>query len=148
MVWKRGSFRGAIARADYRSLKVGGQMVIFDIFQGTPLAKHFDTCVARYCETGHEVKFLSEEFAKTLCLLAGFDESKVQIVDVPHRLCFDSTWEMGDFIYNMHALTRMSGTEQERIATTVRALQEHLTIDVEGGQHVLPFRSKGLIATK
>lgn len=132
----------------HRALKKGGRMVIFDVFQGTPLAKHFDSCVARYCETGHEVKFMSEEFAMTLCFLAGFDESKVQIVDVPHRLVFDSEWDMGKFIHKVHALTRMLGTQEQCVAQTVRSLKEHLEIDQEQGKYVLHFDQKGIIATK
>lgn len=132
----------------YRALKVGGRMVIFDIFQGTPLARHFDSCVARYCETGHEVKFMSQEFAMTLCFLAGFDESKIQILDVSHRLCFASERDMGKFIYKLHAMTRMSGTEEERIATTLKSLKTHLPVTREGDHHVLYFDQKALIAVK
>jgi SAM-dependent methyltransferase len=132
----------------FRALKPGGKMVIFDIFHGTPLARHFDTCVARYCETGHEVKFMSEEFARTLCFLAGFDDSKVTLVDVPHRLCFDSLWDMGNFIYKMHALTRLRGTPEQRIAKVIASLKDHLTIVVEGDRYVLHFDQRGLIAIK
>jgi arsenite methyltransferase len=137
----------AMARL-HRALKRGGKVVIFDIFQGTPLARHFDTCVARYCETGHEVKFISEEFARTLCILAGFEESKIRIVDIPHRLVFDSMRGMGDFIYKMHAMTRLRGNEEKRIALTIRSLEEHLTIEEQAGNYVLHFDQKGLIAEK
>lgn len=137
----------AIARI-YRALKPGGRMVVFDIFSGTPLARHFDTCVARYCETGHEVKFLSEEFARTLCVLAGFDDAKVEIVNIPHRLVFASDWDMGNFILKMHALTRLTGSEEERIAKTIDSLKEHLTVEQQGDLRVLHFDQKGLIAVK
>jgi SAM-dependent methyltransferase len=133
----------------YRTLKKGGRMVILDIFQGTALAKHFDSCVARYCETGHEVKYLSEEFARTVCMLAGFPESNIEIVDVvPHRFTFDSLWDMGRFIWKVHALTKMPGTEEQRIATTIESLKEHLPIEKDGDQYVLHFDQKGLIAVK
>jgi SAM-dependent methyltransferase len=132
----------------HRSLRKGGKMVIFDIFAGTPLARHFDTCVARYCETGHEVKFMSDEFALTLCVLAGFDESNVRIVDVPHRLCFDSEWDMGNFTFKLHAMTRLSGTRDERIAKIVSSLKQHLPVTYEGGKYVLHFDQKGIIAVK
>ncbi len=132
----------------YRTLKPGGRMVIFDIFQGTAMARHFDTCVARYCETGHEVKFMSEEFARTLCFLSGFKDENVEIVDIPHRLCFDSEWDMGNFIFKLHALTRMPGTLEQRIQTTIESLQDHLPIEREGNQYVLHFDQKGLIVTK
>jgi arsenite methyltransferase len=132
----------------HRALKPGGRMVLFDVFQGTPLGRHFDTCVARYCETGHEVKFLSEEFARTLCFLAGFDEKRLEIVDVPHRFYFDSEWDMGTFIYKMHAMTRLTGSEEERIAATIKSLKEHLQVDRAGAQWVLHFDQKALIAVK
>lgn len=132
----------------HRTLKVGGRMVIFDIFHGTAMARHFDSFVARYCQTGHEVKFLSEEFARTLCFLAGFDDDKVQLVDIPHRLCFASEWDMGKFIYKLHALTRLPGSEDERIAATVESLKSYLPVEQEGDQCVLHFDQRGLIAVK
>jgi SAM-dependent methyltransferase len=137
----------AIARI-HRTLKPGGKMVIFDIFQGTQVSRHFDRCVARWCETGHEVKFLSEEFATTLCLLAGFEESKIAFVDLPHRFTFDSEWDMGKFFYKLHALSRLQGSEEERIYATLESLKQHLPVVKEGDQYVLYFDQKGLIAEK
>jgi arsenite methyltransferase len=132
----------------FRALKPGGKMVLFDVFQGTPLARHFDSCVARYCVTGHEAKFMSEEFARTLCFLAGFDESKVEIAPVPHRFCFDSEWDMGNFIFKMHAMTMPPGPTEERIARTIASLKEHLPVEREGEKCVLHFDQKALIAVK
>lgn len=132
----------------YRALKKGGKMVIFDIFQGTPMARHFDSCVARWCETGHEVKFLSEEFARTLCDLAGFAPENVRIEEIPHRLVFDSEWHMGNFIYKIHAMTRMTGTAEECIAKTITSLTRHLPIERQNGKVVLHFDQRGLIAVK
>jgi SAM-dependent methyltransferase len=152
-VWACGAFHHcsdqtrAIA-ALYRSLKVGGRMVIFDIFHGTAMARHFDSFVARYCETGHEVKFMSEEFARTLCFLAGFQESQVKIVEVPHRLCFPTERDMGKFIYKLHALTLLPGTEEDRISATLESLKSYLPVEREGDQVVLHFDQRGLIATK
>ena len=137
----------AISRI-HRTLKPGGKMVIFDIFQNTAVARHFDSCVARYCETGHEVKFLSEEFATTLCVLAGFDESKVEFVDLPHRFTFDSEWDMGKFFYKLHAFTRLPGLEEDIIYATLESLKQHLPIVKEGDQYVLHFDQRGLIAEK
>jgi arsenite methyltransferase len=137
----------AISRI-FRALKPGGTMVLFDVFQGTPLARHFDASVARYCATGHEVKFMSEEFARTLCFLAGFDERKVRIEEVPHRFCFDSEWDMGTFIYKMHAMIRVPGTTADHIARTLSSLKEHLQVDREGEKCVLHFDQKALIATR
>jgi len=132
----------------YRTLKPGGKMVIFDIFQNTAVSRHFDTCVARYCINGHEVKFLSEEFATTISLLAGFEESKIEFVDLPHRFTFASEWDLGKFFYKLHALTRLRGTEEERIYATLESVKMHLPIEKEGNQYVLHFDQKGLIAEK
>lgn len=132
----------------HRALKPGGRMVLFDVFQGTPLGRHFDAAVARYCSTGHEVKFMSEEFAHTLCFLAGFDERKVSIAEIPHRFCFDSEWDMATFIYKMHALTRLPGTPETQIAQTLASIKEHLTVERDGEQVILHFDQKALIAEK
>jgi arsenite methyltransferase len=132
----------------HKVLKPGGRMVLFDVFQGTPLARHFDTAVARYCSTGHEVKFLSEEFARTLCFLAGFEERKVSIAPIPHRFCFDTEWDMATFIYKMHAMTRLPGSEDARIAHTLATLKDHLPVEREGERVVLHFDQKALIAEK
>jgi arsenite methyltransferase len=132
----------------YRALKPGGRMAVFDIFQGTPVARFFDSFLARYCETGHEVKFMSEDFARSLCFLAGFDDRDVQIVDVPHRLSFESEWHMGNFMSKVFAMTRIPGGPEERITKTVRSLKECLPIDIDGGLHVIHFNQKGLIARK
>jgi arsenite methyltransferase len=132
----------------HRALKKGGKLVLFDIFAGTPLARHFDSCVARWCETGHEVKFLSEEFARTLCDLAGFAPENVSIVEVPHRLQFDTEWDMGNFIFKLHAMTKMPGSMEQRIEMTIASLKRHLTVEHENGKVVLHFDERGLIAVK
>jgi SAM-dependent methyltransferase len=132
----------------HRALKKGGKLVLFDIFAGTPMAAHFDSCVARWCETGHEVKFLSNEFARTLCDLAGFAKENVSIVDIPHRLSFDTEWDMGNFIFKIHAMTRMPGSAEERIEKTIASLKTHLPVEREDGKVVLHFDQRGLIAIK
>ncbi|HEY6729264.1 MAG TPA: methyltransferase domain-containing protein [Polyangiaceae bacterium] len=132
----------------YQVLRPGGRLVLFDVFQGTPLARHFDDCVARYCVTGHEVKFMSEEFARALCFLAGFPDANVEIVDVPHRLCFATEWDMGKFVYKMHAMTLFPGTLEERIQATVNGVKRHLTVERDGDGYVLHFDQKGIIARK
>ena len=132
----------------HKALTPGGRLVLFDVFQGTPLARHFDDCVARYCATGHEVKFMSEEFARALCFLAGFSDANVEIVDIPHRLCFASELDMGKFIYKMHAMTLFPGTLEERIQETVKGVKRHLTVDREGELYVLHFDQKAIIARK
>lgn len=50
----------------------GGRLVITDIFAGTALARYFDSFIAKSCATGHEVSFLSQEFAESLCEITGW----------------------------------------------------------------------------
>lgn len=53
----------------------GGRLVVADIFAGTPLARYFDGFIAHSCTTGHEVAFLSREFAESLCMISGWGRS-------------------------------------------------------------------------
>jgi len=152
-VWACGAFHHCpdqtlAMKRIYRSLKVGGKAVIFDVFQGTPLARHFDAFTARYCVTGHEVKFLSDEFAETLCLLAGFGQQNVKIVDIPHRFVFDSMLDIGRFVYKLHALTSIGGTEDHRAERTLESVRRYLPIDHEDGRYVLHWPQKAIIAVK
>jgi len=132
----------------YRSVRKGGRIVICDVFQGSNLAKHFDSRVARYCDTGHEVKFLSEEFARSLCYLAGFDEDNVAIEPLLQKWRFKSEWEMGEFIYNLHALTNFQGNEHEAIGATIEGCKEHLGLNYSNGAYELNWPLKALIVTK
>src|SRR5579862_23718 len=73
-IWSGGSFHHIrnkfLAFTHFHQLlKPGGRLVISDVFAGSNLAKHFDLEVAKYCVTGHEVSFLSKEFADSLCYL-------------------------------------------------------------------------------
>jgi ubiquinone/menaquinone biosynthesis C-methylase UbiE len=152
-VWACGAFHHCPDQTEamkrmYRVLKPGGRLVIFDVFQGTPLAEHFDAVVARYCETGHEAKFMSETFARTLCFLAGFADRNVQIVEIPHRFVFDSEEDIGKFVYKLHALTLLPGNYAQQLAATVKGLRDYLTIEREGSQYILHWNQRGLIATK
>lgn len=131
-----------------RVLLPGGKAVICDVFQGSPLARHFDTQVARYCVTGHDVKFLSEEFARTLTYLAGFDESKVQIVDLPQRWKFDSERDMGRFIYKLHAMTNLPGDEEEKFAQAAEGCKNILGITHQDGKVILNWPMKAIVAVK
>lgn len=76
-IWSRGAIHHVIDKtsAFTRFAEVsrpGGRLVIADIFSGTPLARYFDSFIARSCNTGHEVAFLSKEFAESLCALTGW----------------------------------------------------------------------------
>lgn len=152
-VWSFGAFHHCSNQTEamkriYGSLKDNGKMVICDVFQGSSLAKHFDEIVARYCVTGHEVKFLSDSFARTLCHLAGFDKSKVEIIDLPQKWKFRSENNLGEFIYKLHALTHLSEREEERIAKTLEGCYKILGIENRGGVYELNWPMKALIATK
>ena len=86
-VWSFGAFHHCPDQTQamkriYSALKPEGKAVICDVFQGGSLAKHFDEVIARYCNEGHEVKFLSEEFARSITYLAGFKDSKISILDL------------------------------------------------------------------
>jgi arsenite methyltransferase len=122
--------------------------VICDVFQGSKLAKHFDCQVARYCLTGHEVKFLSEEFALTLCYHGGFDASKTQIVDLPQKWVFDSDEDLGKFIYKLHAMTLIPGNEDQKIAQTIDGCKKILGVDHRNGKVYLNWPMKAIVAEK
>lgn len=89
-----------------RVLKKDGRLVIADVFQGSKLAKHFDNMVAKYCITGHEVSFLSREFADSLCFLCKFE--KPIFYDLNIQWKFKEKKEIGEFLYKLHAMTRTS----------------------------------------
>jgi ubiquinone/menaquinone biosynthesis C-methylase UbiE len=133
----------------YKALKPGGKAVICDVFQGTSLAKHFDIQVARYCETGHEVKFLSEEFARSICYLAGFKNEKVEILDLPLKWYFESEKDVGIFIYKFLAMTKLSAeTEQQKIEQSLEGCKNILGIEWRHGVCELNWHCKALVAEK
>ena len=152
-VWSFGAFhhcpdQTSAMKEIHRVLLPSGRAVICDVFQGSPLAQHFDSQVARYCVTGHEVKFLSKDFARTLCYLAGFDDSKIDIVDLPQKWSFDSEKDMGIFIYKLHAMTRLEGTDEEKIEQTLEGCRRILGIEKKSGKFLLNWPMKAIIATK
>lgn len=133
----------------YHTLKDGGKTVICDAFQGSSLARHFDTQVARYCVTGHEVKFLSEEFARTLTYLAGFKDDNVTIADLPQRWVFDSGYDMGRFVQLLHGMTHLPGSsQQEKVAHAVDGCKCILGVDNVNGKVVLNWPMKAIVAVK
>ena len=93
----------------YKTLRPGGRVVIGDVFVGSALAKHFDDKVAKYCATGHEVTFLSKEYAETLCFLAGFKQPTFQ--DINALWEFNSKEDIGNFLYKLHAMTKTTPRE-------------------------------------
>jgi len=132
----------------YNALINGGKAIICEVFQGSNLARHFDSFVARYCVTGHEVKFLSEEFARTLCYLAGFDETKIRTEELPQKWIFDSEKDLGEFIYNLHAITLLTGTEEEKIQQTLESCKKILGVNYNNRKYELNWPMKALIIEK
>jgi hypothetical protein len=55
---------------------------------------------------------------------------------------------MGNFIFKLHAMTRMPGNMEQRIEKTITSLKQHLTVEQEHGKVVLHFDERGLIAVK
>ena len=153
-IWSFGAFhhcpdqREAMKRM-YQSLKSGGKLVICDVFQGSKLAEHFDTQVARYCNTGHEVKFLSDAFARSLCYLAGFKDENVKIEELPQKWVFESEQDLGRFMYNLHATTFLPGDESSKIESTLTGCKEILGVTKNDSNHYeLNWPMKVLKATK
>jgi ubiquinone/menaquinone biosynthesis C-methylase UbiE len=153
-VWSFGAFHHCQNQTEamkrvYKSLKTGGTAVICDVFQGSKLANHFDSQVALYCNTGHEVKFLSDAFARTLCKLAEFKDSQVAISELPQKWVFNSQLDLGKFIYKLHALTFLPGNEQERAKATLESCSKILGVSKNPlGRYELNWPMKVLKAIK
>ena len=89
-VWSRGAKHHVLDKTATFTrcgevVRSGGRMVIADIFAGTPLARYFDSFIARSCSTGHEVAFLSKEFADSLCALTGWAPPKIHDMNTPRE---------------------------------------------------------------
>ncbi len=153
-VWSFGAFHHCSNQTEamkriYGSLKSGGTAVICDVFQGSKLAEHFDSQVAQYCNTGHEVKFLSDAFAQTLCKLAGFKEHYVNIESLPQEWVFQSPLDLGRFIYKLHAMTFLPGDETKKYQATLEGCKKILGVTKNSlSQYVLNWPMKVLTATK
>ncbi len=108
-VWAFGCFHHILDKTRsfnniYSLLKPGGRLIISDVYAGSDLAKHFDLHVAKYCATGHEVAFLTREFADSLCYISGFEKPFFYDVNIP--LNFSKREDIGYFIYKIHAMIR------------------------------------------
>ncbi|WP_063533158.1 class I SAM-dependent methyltransferase [Burkholderia sp. MSMB1589WGS] len=107
-IWSRGAIhhvpdKTAAFAASARHARPRARFVIYDIFAGTPLARYFDGFIAKSCSTGHEVAFLSEDFARTLCALTGWAEPRFHDVTVPWE--FDSRKSIGHFLRLLFSAT-------------------------------------------
>jgi arsenite methyltransferase len=152
-VWSFGAFHHVPKQEEamnriYKSLRPGGKLVLCDVFQGSNLAKHFDSIVARYCVTGHEVKFLSDDFAKTICHNAGFNDSNVRIEQLDLQWVFDSKIGLGQFIYDLHAMTKMTKSKEENINEIYNSCRDILGIENKNEKLYLNWPMKSLVAKK
>ncbi len=123
-----------------RILKSGGRVVIGDVWSGSSLAKHFDDKVAKYCVTGHEVAFWTDEFAESLCFLTSFKNLKIDFLDL--QWIFDSKEDIGDFLYKIHAMTKTTSED------CLKGAEEILGIEEKDGKFCLNWPMKVLVAEK
>lgn len=133
-VWAFGCFHHVLNKTKsfqnlYSLLKPGGRLVISDVYAGSNLARHFDLHVAKYCATGHEVAFLTKEFADSLCYIAGFEEPRFYDVNIP--LNFSKREDIGNYIYKIHA---MIGTTPEKC---LKNINDFLKIEYRDGLYTL-----------
>lgn len=144
-IWSGGSFHHVQNKTQafhhfYRLLKKGGRIVISDVFVGSSLAKHFDLEVAKYCITGHEVAFLSEEFVDSLCFIAGFQ--KPEFISKTIYWKFASKKDLGCFLYKIHAMQK---TTPE---SCYKRAEQILGIDFVDGLYCLKWPLTLLIVKK
>ncbi|PIN88872.1 methyltransferase type 11 [Candidatus Pacearchaeota archaeon CG10_big_fil_rev_8_21_14_0_10_34_76] len=123
-----------------RVLKKNGRLVMADVWHDSKLAKHFDTQVAKFCVTGHEVAFWSDEFAESLCFLTGFEKPK--IYDLKINWKFKSKEDIGTFLYKIHAMTKTNPEE------CLRGAEEILGIEKKGDLYCLNWPMKVMISKK
>jgi SAM-dependent methyltransferase len=101
-VWSRGAVHHVADKTSAftrfaQIVRPGGRLVIADIFAGTRLATYFDGFIARSCCTGHEVAFLSREFAESLCDLTGWRSPRFHDVITPWE--FSEREQIGQFLH-------------------------------------------------
>lgn len=124
----------------FRILKKGGRLVIADVFHRSKLAKHFDTQVAKYCVTGHEVAFWTDEFAESLCSITGFQKPEIRAMNVHWK--FKSKENVGIFLYKIHAMTKTTTEE------CLRGAEEILGISKHDGMYYLNWPLKIILTKK
>ncbi len=123
-----------------RILKKNGRLVIADVWHGSKLAKHFDDKVAKFCVTGHEVAFWTDEFAESLCFLSGLEKPKIYDLNIKWK--FKTKEEIGTFLYKIHAMTKT--TPQE----CLEGAEEILGIEKKDGMYCLNWPMKVMISKK
>lgn len=123
-----------------RILKKNGRLVIADVFHGSKLAKHFDVQVAKYCITGHEVMFWTDEFVESLCFLTGFEKPKISKLNVHWK--FQTKEDIGIFLYKIHAMTKTTPHE------CLRGAEEILGINKKTDAYYLDWPLKIIVTNK
>ena len=123
-----------------RILKKNGRLIIADVFHGSKLAKHFDIQVAKYCITGHEVAFWTDEFAESLCFLTGFDKPEISELNIHWR--FESKEDIGIFLYKIHAMTKTTPEE------CLRGAEEILGVTKRDNWYYLNWPLKVIVTKK
>ena len=121
-------------------LKNNGRLVIADVYHGSKLAKHFDTQVAKFCITGHEVAFWTDEFAKSLCFLTGFDKPQIHTLNISWK--FKTKEKIGVFLYKIHAMTKTTPEE------CLKGAEQILGIKKKDGLYCLNWPMKIMISKK
>jgi len=121
-------------------LKKNGRLIIADVWSGSKLAQHFDDKVAKYCVTGHEVSFWTDEYAESLCYLNGFEKPK--IIDLDIKWKFQSKKDIGIFLYKIHAMTKTSSEE------CLKGAEKILGIKKKGPIYELNWPMKILLSRK
>jgi arsenite methyltransferase len=121
-------------------LKKGAKLIIADVFSGSSLAQHFDDKVAKFSATGHEVSFLSHEYAKSLCLLTGFESPILE--DLHIEWVFENKEDIGIFLYKLHAMTKTTPEE------CTKGAEEILGITQKDGKYFLSWPMTVLVTYK
>lgn len=120
-----------------RILKKGGRLILADVWHGSKLAKHFDDKVAKFCVTGHEVAFWTDEFAESFCFLSGLQKPKIYDLNIQWK--FDTKEE---FLYKIHAMTKT--TPQK----CLKGAEEILGIEKKGDKFCLNWPMKVMVSKK
>ncbi|WP_167458886.1 class I SAM-dependent methyltransferase [Pseudomonas wadenswilerensis] len=135
-IWSRGAFHHVRDKTEtfsrWRRLVHGNsRMAIFDIFSHNRTARFFDGFVARSCVTGHEVSYLSKDFATSLCANTGWREPEFHDIDL--KWSFENEQHLGRFLGLLLA-NKASFSEADSVAAAkhylgVRDTDDGLSLD-------------------
>jgi len=103
-IWTRGAFhhvknKELVFRNLSKYSTANTELYLFDIFSGTSVSTFFDTFVAKACITGHEVNFLSKEYATSLCFVTGWGAPEFH--DIFLQWEFETEYDIGKFLSMM-----------------------------------------------